>query len=368
MPYRLTGGIQHYAWGSRTELAQLRGEAASERPEAELWFGTHPALPSQIEIDGRHTPLREWLATRHLSDLPFLFKILAAEQPLSIQTHPSKAQAERGFARDQAAGLGLTAANRNYRDANHKPELICALGEFEALCGFRPANEALALISALHVPELQPVVEHLAAGELHAAFEWLLRAEKSQQAKWVGAAEHAARALTSRDEYRWVVELARLYPGDAGVVISLLLNYVRLQRGEALYLPAGNLHAYLRGTGVEVMAASDNVLRGGLTPKHVDIDELLAVTVVEALRPPHLVPPVDERGVSVYVSPFAEFQLQRLDSTEGVPVRGPALVWCEHGVTHCGEVALHACEAGLIAADESVVVSNHGCEWVVVVP
>lgn len=365
MTAKLIGGVQNYAWGSHTALAQLRGEfTPTAKPEAELWLGTHPSLPSRLVTDSGLVPIQE--------PLPFLFKILAAAQPLSIQTHPNQAQAKAGFAREDDLHIAITAPNRNYKDYNHKPELICALSEFEALCGFRDAAEAHHLFTQLAIPRFAHIIEPLLHGDLRVVFARLLGASPDERSAWVTSAAASAASLAEKPAYRWVVELARLYPADAGVLISLLLNYVKLQPGEALYLPAGNLHAYLQGTGVEVMATSDNVLRGGLTPKHVDIPELLSVTHVVPLAPPLLSPSPNAQGVTTYESPFAEFRLSALQATSDHPVRGPAIVWCQRGEVTIsspnGKLTIERCEAAYVSPDEQVSVSASDVAFVCVVP
>lgn len=362
---KLIGGVQNYAWGSHTALAQLRGEVTpTAKPEAELWLGTHPSLPSQLVTNSGLKPIQE--------PLPFLFKILAAAQPLSIQTHPNQAQAKAGFAREDDLHVAITAPNRNYKDDNHKPELICALSEFEALCGFRTAVDAHALFTRLAIPRFAHIIEPLLHGDLRVVFARLLSASLDERSAWVTSAAASAASLAEEPAYRWVAELARLYPADSGVLISLLLNYVKLQPGEALYLPAGNLHAYLQGTGVEVMATSDNVLRGGLTPKHVDIPELLSVTQVVPLAPPLLRPSSNAEGVATYESPFAEFRLSALHKTSKHPVKGPAIVWCERGevviFSPHGNLTIERCEAAYVSPDEQVTVSASDVAFVCVVP
>lgn len=331
--WRLENGTQRYAWGSRTALSALLGREASGEPEAELWLGAHPSLPSiaagvgplDAAIAGAAPRLLgAGVAARAGSALPFLLKVLAVEQPLSLQAHPSKAQAEAGLAREERAGLPRTAATRNYKDANHKPELVCALTPFDALCGFRAVPQTQRLLAALDVGALAPGQRALDARPdaqgLEAFFRWAMTLPLPERR---ALADQVAQAL-ARDvagfegEVRWARALAAAYPQDVGVVGALLLNLVRLEPGQALYLPAGNLHAYLRGTAVEVMASSDNVLRGGLTPKHVDVDELLRVLVFGAGP----VAVLEGRGApeQVYETPALDFRLSRLT------VRGPVAV------------------------------------------
>ncbi|MBK6697813.1 MAG: mannose-6-phosphate isomerase, class I [Myxococcales bacterium] len=337
---RLEGSIQAYAWGQLGAIATFLGSAPSGRPEAELWLGAHPAAPSRLGPTGRSlrdviaeapTPTLGPAVAARFGELPFLLKLLAADTPLSIQAHPSKAQAERGFADEEARQVPL--ATRNYKDANHKPELLVALGPFEALCGFRDAEESAALFDELGLVAL---ARDLRTSGNKAVFERLLRQEGA--ASLVAEARAAAeRAIAAGSAFQrtleWTLELSRLYPADAGCITALLLNYVALEAGEGLYLPAGNLHAYLRGFGVEIMASSDNVLRGGLTPKHVDVDELLRVVDFDAAKVLPLRATVSGDSEVAWSTPAADFHLSRLtvDGTLRREPRGPEILLAESG-------------------------------------
>jgi mannose-6-phosphate isomerase len=317
----LDGAVRDYAWGSATVIQQLLGRPVDGRPIAELWFGAHPDDPAHCPEHGTKLDaligrdpvglLGAAVVDAFGPHLPFLVKILAAETPLSIQAHPDREQARAGFAAEDAAGIPRDAPERTYRDANHKPELLCALTEFDALCGFRPVGDTLRLLDALAVPELDDVAALLAGPDpLRAAFTHLLTLpEPAPLAAAVVAA--APRLGGEWDEARRAVELgAQHFPHDVGVVLTLLLNAVRLQPGEAIFLPAGNVHAYLRGTGVEVMANSDNVLRCGFTPKHVDVPELLRVTDFRELREPR----ADDSGEpGAFTGLTDDFAVLRLD-------------------------------------------------------
>jgi len=352
----LTNVIQPYAWGSSSALAQLRGAPfPTSAPEAELWMGAHPLAPSRLSVSGQtlesaiaEAPaacLGSAVQNEFGPRLPFLLKLLAAGTPLSLQAHPSIAQARQGFAADEAQGIALDAPHRNYKDQNHKPEILCALGEFWALCGFREVARTLELIDELGLPELLPYRALLAAEPdetgIRKAFSSLMRAPAAEARRLSSATAAACRARASQngarfaDELGWIARLGELYPDDIGVVSSLLLNLVRLASGEAVYLPAGNLHAYLGGTGVELMASSDNVLRGGLTPKHVNVPELLRVLDFQPLRvePLRPVPRGDEH---VYETPAREFCLSRFERGEGSPsldvaITGPEIWLVTHG-------------------------------------
>lgn len=354
----LENPIRTYAWGSRTVIAELLGEPVpSPHPQAELWLGAHPAAPSTVA--GGSRPLHELIAAdpvaalgpgrdRWEGRLPFLLKVLAAEEPLSLQAHPSLEQAREGWERENAAGIAVDAPDRNYRDAHHKPELICALTEFVALVGFREPARTVELLRALDVPELATYTELLAGQPcpdgLRALFTTWITLPQSVLDGLVPALQDGAIRLLERGtapewtgEAKTTLDLSERYPDDAGVLAALLLNRITLAPGEALYLPAGNLHAYLSGAGIEVMANSDNVLRGGLTPKHVDVPELLRVLDFTAPPPPVRTPAPDPGadGWQRYDVPVEEF-LPRRAVTEGrdkldVPGTGARILLCVDG-------------------------------------
>lgn len=297
--YRLDNVIQTYAWGSKNAIAELLGRPeAIGTPQAELWMGTHPKGPSRVIDQGRRIPLQQVIdrqpveilgadvVRRFGPRLPFLFKVLAAAAPLSIQAHPSKSQAADGFARENRAGKALNAPDRNYRDVNHKPEIICALTPFWGLNGFRPPPAAQALLAPVCPgvlnDALQAMNTHPEAG-LKFFFKTLMSLSADERAAAVREIAQKVQPIQGQSPvYGWIADLTRSYPSDPGVLSPALLNLVRLEPGQAMYLPAGRLHAYLEGVGIELMANSDNVLRGGLTPKHVDLSELLAVVCFAA--------------------------------------------------------------------------------------
>ncbi|BCW44118.1 mannose-6-phosphate isomerase, class I [Arthrobacter sp. StoSoilB5] len=359
--YQIENVLRPYAWGSTTAIAGLLGRPASGGPEAEMWIGAHPDSPSTaIHPNGVTQPLdaliatdpTHFLGTASLAEfgprLPFLTKLLAAEQPLSLQVHPSLEQAREGFARENAAGIPADSPERNYRDDNHKPEMIFALTPFRALCGFRtPAAakgvfEHLAKVldsAAVEVPAvISGVISDLSLPDesqaLKAAFTRLIQGgtDASDAIHEVEAVLRAgAPQEPHQDALAAMLGINEAFPGDAGVLISLLLNHLSLQPGEAVYLPAGNVHAYLHGLGVEVMASSDNVLRGGLTPKHVDVPELVKTIRFESMGVPRVEASGTEFGQELYRPPFKEFQLQRIElgpGAEPVPLAqsGPAVV------------------------------------------
>ena len=341
---RLRNPIQNYAWGSRTAIADFLGRPSpASEPEAELWMGAHPAAPSEVEHNGAWVKLPDRIAADpeaalgselvawHGPDLPFLFKLLAPERALSIQTHPNAEQARRGFERENAAGRALDDPARNYRDPHPKPELIVALTRFDALCGFRPAQEVAAGFSELALPSLVDAVAVLRsrpdAKGLRRFVEDLLNRTPDEQRQVAEQASTATRTAGA-PEHGWVQELARQYPGDIGVVAPMLLNLITLEAGQGLFLAAGELHAYLRGLGIELMASSDNVLRGGLTPKHVDVPELLSTLTFRLAEPEILEAQPVGPGVAVYATPAREFQLAVLRPHAGAPVE----VRAGHGV------------------------------------
>lgn len=356
--HELVGALRSYAWGSRTALAELCGRPVpSAHPEAELWFGAHPADPAHIRTDNGTRSLLEVVsddpdrelgpaATEFDGRLPFLLKLLAAEEPLSLQAHPSLQQAQAGFERENQAGVPLDSPLRNYRDENHKPELVVALDRFEALAGFRTPRHTVELLRALAVPELASYADLLAAQPdsdgLRTLFTtWITLPQNVLSTLLPATLDGCVRYLSGPDrtfaaEARTTLELAEAYPGDAGVLAALLLNRLTLQPGQGLFLAAGNLHAYLRGLAVEIMANSDNVLRGGLTPKHVDVPELLRVLDFEPIDLPLVLPEPAGDGSVRYRTPAPEFALRRFDLVEGsgqVPLTeaGPGIVLCSSG-------------------------------------
>jgi mannose-6-phosphate isomerase len=361
--------VMPYAWGSKTAIASLTGRPPSEGPEAEMWMGAHPIAPSFVERSGVRTSLDAVIASdpeREIGAavlsafgprLPFLLKVLAAAEPLSLQAHPTLERARRGFADEEARGVPKGAPHRNYKDPNHKPELLCALGPFMALSGFRPAEEIVAILDAFDVSELDVATRGVAA-----SFCALMRSsDRERLVRKVCAAAAAPgpfaheRALTLR--------LGRLYPGDIGIVSALFLKLVRLAPGEALYLGAGNLHAYVEGTGVEVMASSDNVLRGGLTPKHVDVEELLAVLDFAAPETRVLLPEPASDHEYVYPTPAREFRLSRIDlnGTVDLAVRGPEILLVTEGAARAQGMALAKGRAAFVpAASRSITLEGEG--------
>lgn len=350
----LHGAIRPYPWGSRTAIAHLQGRPEpTEEPEAEMWLGDHPGAPARLG-DGRL--LTELIAEdpvaalgaesvdRHGQRLPFLLKVLAAEQPLSLQAHPDNEQAADGFARQTREGVPLDAPHRSYVDIHHKPELLCATSRFEVLCGFREPQAAATAIERLGVEDLSSLVAVLRqddpAQALREAVTTLLTLPVQHRTELVRAAVEAAERLADDGpdaaDYAMVVDLGARYPSDAGVLVALLLNHLVLQPGEAIYMPAGNLHAYLHGVGIEIMAASDNVLRGGFTGKHVDVPELLRVLRFQVMPEPRFAAVEPTPGVRQWSVPVPEFELRRVRLDESVAeqelhAEGPMVVLCWSG-------------------------------------
>jgi mannose-6-phosphate isomerase len=356
---RLVCPTQAYAWGSPTAIPAILGVPPTGAPVAELWMGAHPSAPSRAVVAGSGAagvPLDELLrddpqatlgasvTERFGPALPYLLKVLAADAPLSLQVHPTIAQARAGFDAEEAARVPLTDAHRNYKDRNHKPEMLYALTPFEGLCGFRTPRRAAELLTGLGAALARDLAAILRSGPpgeaLRAAVARLLdsdcRPSPTEVAEVADACrERLADGSPAPDADRTVVRLAEAYPGDPGVVTSLLLNHVTLQAGEALFVPAGAVHAYLRGTAIEIMASSDNVLRAGLTRKHMDVAELLATIEYVAAPPIRIAPEPAYRATQVFSPPVDDFVLSVTtaggDAEQRLPGGGPRILFCTEG-------------------------------------
>lgn len=341
--FALTNVTRDYPWGSTTAIAELLGTPPSGGPEAELWMGGHHGSPSTVTTAEGPVSLDRLIAEHPLTtlgadvydafgaSLPFLAKVLAADKALSLQVHPTAEQAREGYAREEAAGVPRDAAHRNYKDENHKPEMFLALSDFEALSGFRPCAEAAELFrdveaaivaTGAQVPALLRQVEmtlNSRAAEatvVRSALEMLITGgTAASELVELAVSALAASSAELPAALKTVVELAQQHPGDSGVLISLLLNRISLVPGEAIYLRPGNIHAYLSGIGLEVMACSDNVLRGGLTGKHIDVPELLSAVDFAPSGVPVVPTRVTDLGQHLWEPPFAEFVLQRVEVT-----------------------------------------------------
>jgi mannose-6-phosphate isomerase len=360
----LDGVIRRYAWGSTSVIQDLLGLSVDGTPAAELWFGAHPDDPSPVPVHGSSlgdviaadpvAALGADVVAQFAGRLPFLMKLLAASSPLSLQVHPDLEQARAGFAAENAAGVPPDARERNFHDPNHKPELLCALSEFEALCGFRPVSETLALLDELALPEIAFLRSALTGPDpLRAAFTALLT-----QTKQDAAIEAVSARATPDGPLRPAYLAAQHFPGDVGIVVTLLLNYVRLAPGEAIYLGAGNVHSYLAGAGVEIMANSDNVLRCGLTPKHVAAAEVLAITDFRELAEPRV-----RAEAGLFRVPVPDFRLGLVDVSELVAVSqpGPRIVLCTAGSVAVADISLTPGRAAFIpAASGTVLITGAG--------
>ncbi|MEL5959123.1 mannose-6-phosphate isomerase, class I [Streptomyces sp. CLV115] len=394
---RLSNTVRPYAWGSTTAIPELLGIAPTGEPQAEMWMGAHPGAPSLLtritsstpstntgpaHTPGDHTPeqpLTDVIAAdpeRELGRatvekfgprLPFLLKLLAAGAPLSLQVHPDLAQAERGYADEKRRSVPIDAPHRTYKDANHKPELICALTPFAGLCGFRRPTEAAEAMAALGVDSLKPYVDLLGAHPEEAALREVLTAilgaDPAEMAETVNLAAAAAERLGGA--HAPYARIAHHFPGDRGVIAAMLLNYVELQPGEALFLGAGVPHAYLDGLGVEIMANSDNVLRCGLTPKHIDVPELLRIVRFEATDPGVLRPEASPTGEELYETPVDEFRLSRFDLSPGAaPVDltrdAPQILLCTGGAPKAGDLDLAPGASVFVPSGEKAEVSGTG--------
>jgi mannose-6-phosphate isomerase len=372
----ITNTPRPFAWGSDGGISALLGTTPTGRPEAELWLGAHPASPAVVVGEAAGRTLIDVVD----EPLPFLMKVLAAKSALSLQAHPTLEQAAEGFAREEAAGVPLDAPERNYKDRLHKPEILYALSdEFHALCGFRSAAAVhesigqLIEVDAARPPATDTVHNR---GPLHRwldrmggdesiphVFEWLITRGDGVDELVSRVSELAADPVFDGvPEFETVRDLSRWYPGDPGIVLSLMLNRLTLRRGEVLWLPAGNIHAYLTGVGVELMASSDNVLRGGLSPKHVDVAELLNVLDFRPIPAPYLPPERVAPGVEVFAPGVPDFALTvvDLDAAAGVaalPIPGPAIALCVRGAAELsgaeGRSPLVRGEALYITPDES---------------
>ena len=344
--HRLVNTVQRYAWGSATAIQEFLGQAADGEPAAEMWMGTHPVAPSRVQRDaGSEIELSEAIG----AELPYLFKVLAAARPLSLQVHPTAQMAADGFAAEETAGIGLTDPRRNFKDPNPKPEMAYALTRLESLVGFRPTATLLEVLRAVGTP-LTDRLFHALEGNpgyagIVALLSDLLDSEGGPTADdidvVVGACADRLRAGAGADPdraYSTVVELARSCPGDVGVVASLLLNRMTFEPGEAAFLAPGMLHAHLSGMCLEIMSCSDNVLRAGLTNKHRDRPALLRC-LVEGMSDAQYVDPLAIDGHSqVFAPPVTEFALSITHSASGavtLPASGRRIVLCIEG-----EVAL----------------------------
>jgi mannose-6-phosphate isomerase len=338
----LKNTIQEYPWGSRTAIAALMGQPSpTDRPQAELWMGAHPKAPSLVLIGNdrvslanliRENPadiLGQWVTEKYHATLPFLFKVLAAAQPLSIQAHPDLTAARAGYAREERRNVPFNAPERNYKDPNHKPECLCALTSFWGLCGFRAVSEAASLLGRLCPDSLGDALclleKPTQAIGMRTFFQAIMGLSFKNQAQVVNEAVRHAKAMKQTPpECDWLIKLSHAYPNDIGVIFPAILNLVHLEPGQSLFLGPGELHAYLSGVGIEIMANSDNVLRGGLTSKHRDVDELMRNVSFEEKVVDILLAENQDNHMGSYRTPAEEFEL--------------SVITLDTGHTHTGQV------------------------------
>ena len=377
---RLEPARQRYAWGSTSAIPALLGRADDGAPWAEAWYGSHPAGPARVAEGGVLSELIDAEPARLLGEdiiwrfgrrLPFLLKLIAPEQPLSLQVHPSQARAAEGYALEDEAGIALDHPCRNYKDTNHKPEMVLALTRFQAVAGFRAPRRAVEVLAGLDSPLARRMRRTLRLNPtrygIRQVFSDVVSAATRPSPQEIDAlvTEIAARfeAGTSpslRVDSN-VVKMAGTFPGDPGIAAALLLNPVTLQPGEALFVPAGSVHAYISGLGVEVMASSDNVLRAGLSAKHIDVPEMLACVDYVAAPPVRPAPEYLSRATRAYYAPVDDFELMvttvvAADGRLPVPGRGPRILLAVEGamtlVTQADSQTLAQGEAVFVGADE----------------
>jgi mannose-6-phosphate isomerase len=376
---KLINSVQNYAWGSKTALTELYGvQNPDNLPMAELWMGAHPKSSSKVLENGQPRSLREVIDADQASvlgkavadrfgELPFLFKVLCADQPLSIQVHPNKKASEIGFAKENADGIPLDAAERNYKDPNHKPELVFALTPFLAMNAFREFSEIVSLlqpVSGAH-SAIAHFLQEPGAERLSQLFASLLNMQGDEKSRALAVLKAA---LNSQQGEPWetIRVISEFYPDDSGLFSPLLLNVVKLAPGEAMFLFAETPHAYLKGVALEVMANSDNVLRAGLTPKYIDIPELVANVKFEPKPAAELLTQPQQKGSEldfpIPVEDFA-FSLHDLSATPAeLAQESAAIVFCVEGeaVLSKGDqqLALKPGESAFIAANESPVLAS----------
>ena len=330
--------IQDYVWGSRTSLSELLGiDNPNNAHQAEIWMGAHANGCSKIEVNGVKQFLSNFInqnksavlsadTNTQFGELPYLFKVLAAGQALSVQVHPSKEQAEAGFTKEEQAGVSLSAANRNYKDPNHKPELVYALTPYQAMNGFREFKQIIALFKKVNIEAIASLVCTFAQAPNSAGLEAFFSALFSLQGE---VKERAVKALieyaneNKEDElFSVIVDLAEQHPGDIGLFTPLMLNVITLQPGDAMFLYACTPHAYLKGTGLEIMANSDNVLRAGLTTKYIDVDELVYCTRFQTTPFERLLlAPEKKEGGQYYPIPVNDFKFAIFESVNDLTIR-----------------------------------------------
>lgn len=333
---RLHNMTQAYDWGSTSDIPRFLGRTGSGEPVAELWLGTHPLAPSQIECPEGLRPLSDVAG-----EVPFMLKILAAEQPLSIQVHPGPDEAQAGYEREQAAGIALDSPERVYKDPNHKPEMVYALSTFDTLVGFRPTAEILRVFAQLDSPAVNAASATLRAKTgykgIVRVLENLLIApppaeEISQLVIQCKALVHDG--VDIKRAYSTAAMIARHHPGDVGILVSLLLNRFTLQPGEAMFLGTGVIHAHLSGLCLEAMATSDNVMRAGLTHKKLDPEGLIHCLEAGMSRVARVEPGYPSFSTEVYSPAVDEFALA-VTQVSPADTDGVALITAAHSIVMC---------------------------------
>jgi mannose-6-phosphate isomerase len=337
----LKNTVQEYAWGSYTAIAELLGnKSPSVSPQAELWMGAHPKAPSVVKYGGKWVSLLDLIknnpedilgkevAHKFNHTLPYLFKVLAAAKPLSVQAHPDKTQAISGFEKENRLGIPLNASNRNYKDDNHKPECICALTPFWALNGFRKVSEILLLMEKICpqglASELDDFRNQPDKQGLKNFFSSLLTMEPERKKQVIDDALKNAHRFSEDDNlFEWTIKLYNEYKADIGIFSPILLNLICLKPGQAMFIPSGALHSYLDGVGIELMANSDNVLRGGLTPKHIDVQELLSILDFEEMDINIIASKKCKDFEMIYPSPAEEFVLSVIFDNKEIAYKSP---------------------------------------------
>lgn len=330
--WRLRASVMNYDWGSTSAIPRFVGSPAGDEPVAEMWFGAHPKAPSVLEdfegndaaldevVVGHPELLGEEAVSRFGRRLPYLVKLLAAGKPLSLQVHPDEGTAGRGHEREEAAGVAMDDPERTYKDAHHKPEAMIALAPTETLSGFRDRNDARALLEQLDVPWAARIVELLDDRDMRPAFEAMIDSTAWESSHDTVLAR--CQELSPRNRaYELVGVLDEHFPGDSGAAAPLLLNDVQYGPGEALFVPTREIHAHVGGFGVEVMAASDNVIRAGLTSKYVDRAALFQVIEPRSTSPQI----IDVSSGGRLVVPVSEFRVQVLGQGDAVHGRGPTI-------------------------------------------
>jgi len=367
--YKLNNQIKNYEWGSSHLIPQFLGMKDYKRmPYAEMWMGTHSGAPSQIESCLNDVNPNEKKYLKELSgELPFLFKLIAVEKQLSIQAHPNKEQAIEGYRQEEEAGLALNAPMRNYKDKNHKPEILCAISPFTLMAGFREYEQIKNSLNgfALIFPQLKEIITSLIkavnTGSLAVFFRILFNLsnlEREYISDLILEKENfEPGGVISSEQWNLIKEFAFQYPGDSAILSPLYLNLITLKPGDAIYVPAGILHSYSKGFGVELMAASDNVLRSGLTPKYIDIPQLMGIVNYNPYTPEIITP--DSSSWFCYKTPCREFVLALMSCNGGenvFPAKGPAICIVTEGELDAGGIIIKKGESFFIPVGEENVV------------